>query len=222
MVRCTQGACNTELAAPIKQEQVLYTKETFYSSFEPDQADTPRFELTETEKFVLSLCLSLIRRERNHILTNHLDASEIHQHFINPHLTRDFDHFVDQAYEVYQYLNSDCDLQLLVKGANKLDHGAASDLSPICNELLANGAATNGDCEPDSADTYDLLKDYLIISPTAYNISMTSLNNINNDKSSPVTRDLHLNGEAMRKKSLASKYGVSQRSWDQFLNDREV
>lgn len=146
-------------------QTVVYTKETFYSSFDPNQADVPRFELTETEKFVLSLCLSLIRRERNRILLCRMDASEIHQHFINPQLASDLDNFIGQAYEIYQFLNTDCDLQRLVRGANGLS-GDAADLSPL------NGGSDiqipdTWQKDSGTPDTYDLLKDYLIISPTS-------------------------------------------------------
>lgn len=149
---------NHHYQAPVKQEEVVYTKETFYSSFDPNQADVPRFELTETEKFVLSLCLSLIQRERNHILLERMDASEIHQHFINPRIANDLDNFIDNAYHIYHFLITDCDMQLLVKGANGID------LSPSCADAIASS-------NEDTSDTYDLLKDYLIISQSSYGAS---------------------------------------------------
>lgn len=147
---------SSPMGQPIKQEQVVYTKETYYSSFDPNQADVPRFELTETEKFIISLCLALIRRERNYIMQHQLDSSEIHQHFINPKICENFDTLIANAHHIYHFLNSDCDLQLVVKGANELD--GCCDFDPT-------------ERSSDTADTFDLLRDYLIISPTSYNTS---------------------------------------------------
>lgn len=110
--------------------------------------------LTETEKFVISLCLSLIRRERNYIMQHQLDSSEIHQHFIDPELSGDINNFIENAYHIYNFLNSDCDMRLVVKDANELDDLNIIDVSPKAG----------------TADTYDLLQDYLIISPTSYNL----------------------------------------------------
>jgi len=146
----------------VKQEEILYTKETCYSAFDPNQADVQRVGLTETEKFVLALCLSLIRRERNHILLERLDASEIHQHFINPQLANDLDNFIESAYHIYNYLNTDCDLQFLIKGANE------TDLFPEGAEVPQSFGMSPKD---ETADTYELLRDYLIISPSSHGTS---------------------------------------------------
>lgn len=235
------------LATPrVKQAQVVYTKETFYSSFDPNQADIPRFELTETEKFVISLCLSLIRRERNYILNNRLDASEIHQHFIRPRLASDLSQFLEQAYEIYHFLNHECDLQTLVKGASEF--AAPGEYSPIvpsqaiaagANRATAMSAAANaagtgqlsaaaGMGAEDQAssssaatDTYDLLKDYFIISPTAYSISMNSPNQ--SDTLSPMSLSSGHQMAARRKASSGALLGPSlhnnRSSWDHhFVN----
>lgn len=152
--------CQSHLDS-VKQEQIIYTKETFYSSFDPNQADIPRFELTETEKFVISLCLSLIRRERNYVLAHQLDSSEIHQHFHDPKLNENLDNFIEQAYHIYHFLNSDCDIQLVLKEANELDLCLAVD-------DIMDDVDNDNTSQADAADTYDLLRDYLIISPASH------------------------------------------------------
>jgi len=187
------GTEHKKVAPKVRQEQVVYTKETFYSSFDPNQADIPRFDLTETEKFVISLCMSLISRERNYILKHRLDASDIHQHFINPRLACDLDRFIGQAYEIYHYLNNECDLQTLIREASEF--GPRSDYSPIDKQILVQSNNNGGQLRKNpsnlsashgiqmdlasstaTSDSFDLLKDYFIISPTAYNVSMNSLN----------------------------------------------
>ena len=192
---CKENGKHNQEQQVVKQEQVVYTKETFYSSFDPNQADVPRFELSETEKFVISLCLSLIRRERQFILEQQLDASEIHQHFIRPRLASDLEQFLGQAYEIYHFLNNECDLPALFRGASEF--ARPSELSPIDGIVSANlkntsssrrrhGAtelAGSASAPPAAPDTFDLLKDYFIISPTAYNLSTSSLSNNNNNSS---------------------------------------
>lgn len=172
---------NTEKS--VHHEQIIYTKETFYSSFDPNQADIPRFELTETEKFVISLCLSLIRRERNYILEHQLDSSEIHQHFHSPQLDEsNLNSLIEQAYNIYHFINSDCDIQLILKESNELDTCLTVD------DIIDNVDSPQRDRLPGTANTYDLLRDYLIVTPASYG---------NQPK---------------------FRCNVSQESWDEFLN----
>ncbi|KAG9508524.1 TBC1 domain family member 17, partial [Fragariocoptes setiger] len=117
----------------------LKFQQCFYASFDPNQADIPRFELTDTEKFVLALCLSLIRRERDTIMAHNLDSTEILQYFINPRLNEDLSNFIEHATNIYSYLKSDFDI-------NRLLSDEETTIAPIVND-----------------DGYDLLNDYLVI-----------------------------------------------------------
>lgn len=90
----------------------LYDDQLFYMPFDTNQADTPRVKLTETEIFVLALCLSIIRRERDLIMAKRLDGTEIHLHFSNSKVTC-LSGFIEQAIDIYSYLKYDLDINKL-------------------------------------------------------------------------------------------------------------
>lgn len=179
-------------------------------------------QLTETEKFVMSLCLSLIQRERNKIMDQCLDASGIHQLFINPPLAKNLDAFIEDSYQIYQYLNTECDLDALVRnstqnggnssngvrqnGASRAANSAYGDDDLIDGEL---DDELDGSSADEGANSYDLLRDYLIISPTPYSASVCHAHG----HSSCV----HMYGCSQN--SYVSRYSVSQKSWDHFLNN---
>lgn len=116
-----------------------------------NQADAPRSNLSVTEKFVLALCLSMIRRERDIILSRQLDGTDIHLHFIDPKLAGDLDNFIEHAVNIYSYLCNDFDINILT-----------------AKETLFSSSKNKDDDDGDSqlasaSEGYDLLSDYLII-----------------------------------------------------------
>lgn len=117
----------------------------FFSPFDPNQSDTPRHTLTETEIFVLALCLSMIRRERDLVLANKLDGTDIHLHFIDPKLASDLNGFIEHGINIYSYIKTDFDIKKLTMP--KMVQKEAAPESP-----------------QGSAEGYDLLNDFLVIS----------------------------------------------------------
>lgn len=120
---------------------------------DPNQADSARYKLTETEIFVLSLCLSMIRRERDIIMANKLDGTGIHRHFIDPKLGNNLNGFIEHAINIYSFLKKDFDLTKLTSPKPLQDQPKHS---PDSTESNANAS-------PPSADGYDSLSDFLII-----------------------------------------------------------
>lgn len=118
----------------------------FYVPFDPNQSDTPRHSLTETEIFVLALCLSMIRRERDIILANKLDSTDIHLHFIDPKLATDLDRFIEHGINIYSYMKNDFDLTKLTSPKEE-----------------ATNHETKAESPHGSAEGYDLLNDFFII-----------------------------------------------------------
>lgn len=113
---------------------------------DPNQADSPRHTLTETETFVLALCLSMIRRERDLIMASQLDGTDIHLHFIDPKLSTDLDDFIEHTINIYSYLKNDFDI-------NKLTGPKETP-----------AATQDGPASPiESTEGYDLCSDFLII-----------------------------------------------------------
>lgn len=122
-----------------------------WASMDPNQSDTPRHSLTETEIFVLSLCLSMIRRERDIVMANNLDSTEIHLHFIDPKLATDINTFIEHGINIYHYLKNDFDIKRVTKPRSQL---------PQLRE-------PNHDSSHGSAEGYDLLSDFDIIGATS-------------------------------------------------------
>lgn len=122
----------------------------FVLSVDPNQADSLRHELTETEIFVLALCLSMIRRERDIIMANKLDGTDIHLHFINPKLSMDLNSFIEHAINIYSYLKNDFELTKIVSPPRQ----STQQPPPEQPESYA-------ETSPASAD--DSLSDFLII-----------------------------------------------------------
>lgn len=119
----------------------------FYMPFDPNQADTPRLQLTETEIFVLALCLSMIRRERDLIMAKKLDGTDIHLHFIDPKLSSDLNGFIEHAINIYSFLKNDFDITKLTSPSRAMPKPQEANIeSPV-----------------GSAEGYDLLSDFLII-----------------------------------------------------------
>lgn len=131
---------------PITEQPTSVKSGPFIHLDEPNQSDTPRHVLTETEIFILALCLSMIRRERDLVLANRLDGTDIHLHFINPKLSTDLNGFIQHAINIYSYIKNDLDITKLT--------------SPK-EEAVVNDA--NPESPPESAEGYDLLNDFLII-----------------------------------------------------------
>lgn len=141
---------NQEKAQAITEQPEPTTDNPFAISVDPNQADSPRYYLFETEIFVLSLCLSMIRRERDLILANKLDGTDIHLHFIDPKLSTDLNGFIEHAINIYSYLKNDFDLNALTSPKPKQPEGS--------DQIDANAPTS-----PISADGYDSLSDFLII-----------------------------------------------------------
>lgn len=129
---------------PITEQPGPSYDNPFFTPFDPNQSDTLRHQLTETEIFVLSLCLSMIRRERDIILANKRDSTGIHQNFIDPKLASNLNSFIEHAINIYSYLKNDFDISKLYK-------------KPVPT------TDQNPESPPDSAEGYDLLSDFLII-----------------------------------------------------------
>lgn len=121
-----------------------------------NQADSGRYYLTDTEIFVLSLCLSMIRRERDLVLANQLDATDIHLHFIDPKLSEGLRSFLEHAINIYNYLKCDFDLDEII-----IENHKTNNVQDNSNDLVTqsdNPQSPNG-----STEGYDLLNDFLII-----------------------------------------------------------
>lgn len=131
---------------PITEQPTNINPGPFIYQYEPNQSDTPRHVLTETEIFILALCLSMIRRERDLVLANRLDGTDIHLHFINPKLSSDLNGFIQHAINIYSYIKNDLDV---TKITSPKEETAANDANP--------------ESPPGSAEGYDLLNDFLII-----------------------------------------------------------
>lgn len=117
----------------------------FHAPFDPNQSDTPRHNLSETEIFVLALCLSMIRHERDIILANKLDGTDIHLHFIDPKLTNDLNGFIEHAINIYSFIKNDLDISKLTAPKERV---APQEV---------NAGSSPG------SEGYDLLSDYLIM-----------------------------------------------------------
>jgi len=136
------------------------TVSPFVFAVDPNQADSHRYKLSETEVFVLALCLSMIRRERDIVLANRLDSTDIHLHFIDPKLANDLDTFIEHAINIYSFLKNDFDITRLTspkKQSNGSTNQSASDQNAI------DFMDANVDASPTSANDYDSLSDFLII-----------------------------------------------------------
>lgn len=129
--------------------------EAFYTPFDPNQSDSPRHTLTETEIFVLALCLSMIRRERDLIMANRLDGTDIHLHFIDPKLSCDLNGFIEHAINIYSYMKTDFDIKKLT---SPKEQTSANDAPKTTATNDVNPESPQG-----SAEGYDLLSDFLII-----------------------------------------------------------
>lgn len=119
----------------------------FFVTFDQNQSDTPRHNLTETEIFVLALCLSMVRRERDIILANKLDGTDIHLHFINPKLSSNLNNFIEHAINIYSFMKNDFDLTRLTSPKSK--HKSVIEQNP--------------ETPIGSPEGFDLLKDYDVI-----------------------------------------------------------
>jgi len=135
-----------EPSKPITEQPVTKNENYLVGQFDPNQSDTPRYHLTETEIFVLALCLSMIRRERDIIMANRLDGTDIHLHFINPKLANDLNSFIEHAINIYSFLKNDFDIKKLTEPEEKLVSADSNPGSP-----------------QGSAEGYDLLSDFLVI-----------------------------------------------------------
>lgn len=138
---------NRKQTKPVTEQPTSAYDNPFFIPFDPNQSDTPRRDLTETEIFVLALCLSMIRRERDIVLANRLDGTDIHLHFIDPKLANDLNGFIEHAINIYSYLKNDFDITTLT--------------SP--KEQPTTSADPGAESPPGSAEGYDLLHDFLII-----------------------------------------------------------
>lgn len=127
----------------------------FILSVDPNQADSLRYKLTETEIFVLALCLSMIRRERDLVMANKLDGTDIHLHFIDPKLATDLNSFIEHAINIYSYLKNDFDLSKLTSPPKQ------QPPTPAPQQQSSESVESYADASPASAD--DSLSDFLII-----------------------------------------------------------
>lgn len=131
---------------PVTEQPCITNDNPFFVAFDPNQSDTPRQNLTETEIFVLALCLSMVRRERDIIMANRLDGTDIHLHFIDPKLSSDLNGFIEHAINIYSYMKNDFDLSRLT---SPKEEPATEDTTPESNH--------------DSVEGYDPEHDFLII-----------------------------------------------------------
>lgn len=139
--------------------------------------DTQRHNLTETEMYILALCLVMILRERDLILSNRLDGNDIHLHFIEPKLANDLDSFIDSAINIYWIMKNDLDLSRLTSPRSSNGDDNAGQTYPLLAATLAplikNSTSTNLACSnpldefhlgsPGSLEGCDFLNDFLII-----------------------------------------------------------
>lgn len=126
------------------RSRALYDDSLFYMPFDPNQADTPRVQLSETEIFVIALCLARIRCERDLIIANRLDGTDIHLHFSNSKVTC-IDGFIEQAIDIYSYLKYDLDI-------NKLTSRSRANNTKFLEESIETPVGSA-----------DLLRDFIII-----------------------------------------------------------
>jgi hypothetical protein len=131
-----------------EHQLVKHNENSFTLSIDPNQADSRRHKLTETEIFVLSLCLSMILRERDFVMANRLDGTDIHLHFIAPKLANDLDNFIEHAIYIYFYLKNDFDLSELIS-------------PPKQHPPVQQSSESADSYSDDSSD--DFLSDFLII-----------------------------------------------------------
>lgn len=136
--------------------------------FDPNQSDTPRYELTETEVFILALCLSMIRSERDLIMGNQLDCTNIHLHFIDPKLADDLNGFIERAINIFSFLKHDFDLKRLTAPSKyKSTTAGSAGLGDNNRQQGAKAAAAQSGAKAESpgesTEGYDLLTDYLVI-----------------------------------------------------------
>ncbi|CAG2110132.1 unnamed protein product [Medioppia subpectinata] len=68
---------------------------------------TPEKHLTDAELYTLSLCLSIIRRERDLIMAQQLDATEILKHFNTLQLKSDLENILLHASHIWYWLTHD-------------------------------------------------------------------------------------------------------------------
>lgn len=144
----TKSTCSTGDSEPSSHHDQLTQQ---YTQFNITLADSPRNELTTIELFILSLCLSMIRRDRDIILAKMLDSTEIHLHFIDPKLAKDLDDFIEHAVNIFSYLKNDFDLKLLTAKQEQSSTGDQTSQEHPGNE------------SPSVSEGYGLLSDYLII-----------------------------------------------------------
>lgn len=148
------ASCRSEVLksqnTPRETTEIFNSDNKFYMPFDPNQSDTPRNKLTETEIFVLALCLSMIRRERDLIMSRKLDGTDIHLHFIDPKLASNLNGFIENAIHIYSYLKNDLDISRL------------SSPSSVA-KLAAKPQEVSFESPVGSAEGYDLLNDFLII-----------------------------------------------------------
>lgn len=137
--------------SPITQQPTTCENSPFIFHFDQTHADSPRHGLTETEIFVLALCLSMIRRERDIVLANRLDSTDIHLHYIDPKLSSDLNGFIEHARNIYSYLKNDFDITRLISKVGGLQAEESQE------------EAKPDESSPTSADMYDSMSDFLII-----------------------------------------------------------
>lgn len=143
---------------PVTTQPSTQNDSPFAIPLDPNQADSPRYKLTETEIFVLALCLSMIRRERDLILANRLDSTDIHLHFIDPKLATDLNGFIEHAINIYSFMKKDFDITKLTSPKSHM----------TSTEVRGGGgepSETNAESPPDG---YDLLSDFLIINGAGF------------------------------------------------------
>lgn len=131
-----------------KPKQQSSQKVFLYTHLNINQADSARHHLTVIEKFVLALCLSMIRRERDIVLARQLDGTDIHLHFIDPKLASDLEGFIEHAINIYSYLMNDFDINILSSKEDVDERG---------------GDGSSDSPQASASEGYDLLSDYLII-----------------------------------------------------------
>lgn len=136
---------NVETTKTITEQPESANDNPFQLPFDPNQSDTPRHGLSETETFVLALCLSMIRHERDIILANKLDGTDIHLHFIDPKLTNDLNGFIEHAINIYSFMKNDLDISKLTAPRERI----------VPQEVNAGSSP--------GSEGYDLLSDYLIM-----------------------------------------------------------
>lgn len=153
MDECSKEGENRK-SKKISEQPAQISDNPFALSVDPNQADSLRYKLSETEIFVLSLCLSMIRRERDLVMANKLDGTHIHLHFIDPKLATDLNSFIEHAINIYSYLVTDFELTKLTSPPKPPVAGQQSHETTESND---------GDASPASADGYDSLSDFLII-----------------------------------------------------------